>query len=439
MKGTRQGLAGVSGTVAVVGTTPDYISKLHQQHPGEILFFVDSRFKGHPLLADIPSPALLFVDQANFDLVYEKAAAYLLRGSLPLEGIACFDCESLLLASHLASLLGLQFPSSLSIALARNKFESKQIWFSKGVSSPSAILARELEETMNFFQTHQENVVLKPISGSGSELLFHCKSKKAVNEAVALMEEELPRRRRNPLFQPFSNTFDGGRVDPCGVWVVEEFIPGPEFSCDFILQGGMVQLIRETGKVRATDYPFGSVLAYTFPPRYPEGFRKETLKKTLAEAVGALGFDWGYFMADYILRDGSPVILEVTPRPGGDSIPDLVKAAACHDVLETYLDFVRGKLPSLSKEPPLSPESYACINLFARKEGRVVEIDGSGIASLPGVKGLVFRKSVGDGIVLPPKDYDNRLLGYCIVALEPAADIRSEALGLESRLRVSIR
>jgi biotin carboxylase len=439
MKGTRQRLTGGSGTVAVVGTTPDYISKLHQQHPREILFFADSRFKGHPLLEDIPSPALLFADQANFNLVYENAAAYLSNRSLSLEGIACFDCESLLLASHLASLLGLQFPSSRSIALARNKFESKQIWFSKGVSSPSAILARELKETLNFFQIHQRSVVLKPISGSGSELLFHCKSEKAVNEAVALMMEELPRRRRNPLFQPFSNTFDDRCVDPCGVWVVEEFIPGPEFSCDFILQGGMVQLIRETGKVRATDYPFGSVLAYTFPPRYPEGFRKEILEQTLAEAVGALGFDWGYFMADYILKDGSPVILEVTPRPGGDSIPDLVKAAAGHDVIETYLDFVRGKLPSLDKEPPLAPEAYASINLFAREEGTVVNIDGSEIASLPCVNCLILRKSVGDGIVLPPKDYDNRLLGYCIVALEPSADIRSEALGLESRLRVSIR
>jgi hypothetical protein len=107
-------------------------------------------------------------------------------------------------------------------------------------------------------------------------------------------------------------------------------------------------------------------------------------------------------------------------------------------VLKRYLDFVRGKLPSSPKEPPLAPESYASINLFARTEGRVIGIDGSRISSLPSVKKLVFKKSPGDQVVLPPKDYDNRFLGYCIVALEPSADIPLEAQRLESLLSVSM-
>lgn len=436
--GSRQGLEGGSGIVAVIGTTPDYISELYYQHSGETVFFADSRFEGHPLLEGIPSSCLLFTDQRNFDLVYEKAASYLLKMRLSLKGIACFDCESLFLASYLASRIGLQFPSSQSITLARNKYESKKLWVSKGVSTPAAVLTGDFRETLTFFQIHQKNIVLKPISGSGSELLFHCRSEEEVIKAVSLMQEELPRRRTNPLFQTSSITFDGCRVDPCESWVAEEFIPGPEFSCDFTLHAGRIQLIRETGKVRALDYPFGSVLAYTFPPRYPEGFSKETLERTLAETVNSLGFDWGYFMVDYILRDGWPVILEVTPRPGGDSIPALIKTATGRDVLKTYLDFASGKLPCLHENSSLAPESYASINLFARKEGRVVAIDGSGITSLPGVKKLVFKKRLGDRIILPPEDYDNRFLGYCIVALEPSADIAAEARRLESLMRVSI-
>jgi hypothetical protein len=77
--------------------------------------------------------------------------------------------------------------------------------------------------------------------------------------------------------------------------------------------------------VKATDKPFGSVLAYTFPPLYPESFRKERLLDILKTAVRSLGFDRGFFMADYVLREGFPVLIELTPRPGGDSIPDLVR------------------------------------------------------------------------------------------------------------------
>ena len=427
-----------SGVVAVIGTTPDYVLKLHHQHAGEIVFFIDSRFEREPLLEGIPSSSLIFTDQRNFDLVYQDAASYLLQGGVSFKGIACFDCESLLVASYLASRMGLQFPASESITLARNKFESKSLWLSKGVPTPAAVLTKDLTETLQFFETHRKNIVLKPVSASGSELLFRCASDEEVVQAVSLLREELPKRRTNPLFQTSSITVHGCPVDPCGSWVAEEFVQGPEFSCDFTLQRGQIKFIRETGKVRAVDRPFGSVLAYTFPPRYPEGFRKETLERTLAKTVEALGFDWGYFMVDYILRDGSPVILEVTPRPGGDSIPDLIKIATGCDVLKTYLDFARGNLLHLPKSAPLAPESYASFNLFAREEGRVVAIDGSRIASLPNVKKLVLKKAVGDRVVLPPKDYDNRFLGYCIVALEPSADISAEARKLESLMRVSI-
>ena len=54
-------------------------------------------------------------------------------------------------------------------------------------------------------------------------------------------------------------------------------------------------------------------------------------------------------------------------------------------------------------------------------EGRVIEIDGSRISSLSNVKALVLKKSPGDRVILPPKDYDNRFLGYCIGKAAPGA------------------
>jgi hypothetical protein len=144
-------------------------------------------------------------------------------------------------------------------------------------------------------------------------------------------------------------------------------------------------------------------------------------------------------MVDYIVRDGLPMLIEMTPRPGGDSIPDLVRIGAGRNVLDIYLDFVCGKLECFPKDASLVPESFASINLFAPKEGVIFHLDGSRITSLPHVKGLFFKKKIGDRIVLPPKDYDNRLLGYCIVALEPQCDIPSECLRIEEHLTVTIR
>lgn len=427
----------LSRAIVVVGTTPDYVARIHETYPGSVVFILDERFEHNPSLGDIPHSSLLFTSLKDVEATLHKTELFLSSQSISPAGIACFDCESLMIASRLASRLRQRFPSEEAIARTRNKFEARRIWGSSGVASPEAVLVKGLEETMDFFSAHGEDVVLKPISGSGSELLFHCRTGYELKEAVRVLERELPRRRSNPLFRTFPGLCEGAEIDPCSFWIAEEFIPGPEFSCDFVFHHGNVTLIRETGKVKAPDKPFGSVLAYTFPPRYPEGFSKEPLLKVLGNAVSSLGFDWGYFMADYILRDGSPVIIEITPRPGGDSIPDLLKTAADRDILAMYLDFVSGNMGA-SGEAVLQPESFASINLYAPREGIISHLDGARLSSLPEVKAMFFRKTKGDRIILPPRDYDNRLLGSCILAMEPGSDLVAEWRRLGNLLEVTI-
>jgi biotin carboxylase len=425
-----------SAAVLVVGTTPDYVSRLYKDAAEPLVFLTDLRFQGDPQLQGVPPSRLIFAHLEEVDESFRSLSD--LSNRVIILGVACFDCESLLLASRVAHHLKLPFPPWQAIARSRNKFEARRTWTATGISSPYASLSSDLKETSVFFHHHGENIVLKPLSGSGSELLFHCTKKDEVSRAVETMEEELPKRRANPLFYPFPDPVHGHEIDPCRSWIAEEFVSGEEFSCDFVYQGEEVVLIRETGKVKATDKPFGSVLAYTFPPLYPDGFRKEQLLEILKKAVQSLGFDWGFFMVDYVIRGGLPVLIELTPRPGGDSIPDLVKIGAGRDTLNLYLQFVTRRF-----QPPapisLRPQSYASINLYAPKEGTIVKLDGERIRNLPHVRSLFFKKKVGDRVVLPPRDYDNRLLGYCIVATEPGMDLMKECRRLEELLVVSIK
>jgi predicted ATP-grasp superfamily ATP-dependent carboligase len=427
----------LSRSVLIVGTTPDYVVKLYERYSKSLLFITDRRFQEDPLLQKLPPSSLIFASLEKSEEACLKTHEFLRTRHMPPDGIACFDCDSLLLASKLTSELGLRFPPWEAIARCRSKFETKKTWTGHGVASPVASIASSLPETLTFFKSHGENMVLKPVAGSGSELLFHCKDEPDVRKAVTILEEELPKRRRNPLFRPFPNPAGDSLIDPCGCWVAEEFISGPEFSCDFVLQDEEVFFIRETGKIKATGKPFGSVLAYTFPPRYPEGFQKRILKEVLKKATNSLGFDWGYFMVDYILHQGTPILIEMTPRPGGDSIPELVSAASGVDTLALYLDFVQGRF----KEPEelnLSPESFASLNFFAPMEGKIQVLDGGKVRACPHVKKLLFKKNTGDRVILPPKDYDNRLLGYCIIEAKPGLDLVVETRRLEQMLEVRI-
>jgi len=422
----------------VVGTTPDYVARLCRTYTEPILFILDPRFNNHSFLANVDPSILLFTPLEEYEEILGSINTYLSMNKIYPQGVACFDCEHLLTASKLAQSLGLPFPSPEAIIRTRNKFESRRLWRKAAINSPDAILASSLGETLEFFDKLKKPVVLKPISGSGSELLFRCEKKENIMESVKIMKEQLPKRRINPLFKPLPSTLGEPPVDPCNSWIVEEFISGPEFSCDFILNDGDIAIIRETGKIKADDQSFGSILAYTAPPSYPEGFSIENLAQTLEKAAKALGFTWGYFMIDFIIQNGNVVIIEMASRPGGDSIPDLIEKANGCDILTTYLNLMSGRCPA-KQESKIPSDVFASINIYARQEGVIIDLDPSQILSLSWIKGLFLKKGVGDQVHLPPNDYDNRILGYCVICPDPQWDPISTYYYLQGRLKISLK
>jgi hypothetical protein len=114
-----------------------------------------------------------------------------------------------------------------------------------------------------------------------------------------------------------------------------------------------------------------------------------------------------------------------------------VSAATGVDTLALYLDFVQGRFQE-PKDPALPPESFASLNFFAPRGGRIEVIDGGKLRACPHVKKLLFKKKTGDRVILPPKDYDNRLLGYCIIEAKPGLDLVVETRRLEQMLELRI-
>ncbi|MBN1831740.1 MAG: ATP-grasp domain-containing protein [Deltaproteobacteria bacterium] len=423
--------------VIVVGTTPDYVVKIHKKYSNAAVFILDEHYRGDLLFQRVDGSALLFVPLEDFDETARSVHHYISLNNLLPKGLACFDCESLLVAARLASALSLPYPSVEAVIHTRNKFELRRIWAESHIPCPRVLLVSSLSESMEAFDLFDGDIVLKPVSGSGSELLFHCRTQGEVKGAVRIMEEQLPLRKSNPLFSLIPGTDRAEPVNPCEFWIVEEFIPGPEFSCDFLLYEDHTLIVRETGKVKMPRQTFGSVLAYTFPLSSKEREPLQDLHPILERAARVLGYTQGHFMADFIVREGQVVLLEMTPRPGGNSIPDLLETAIGLDLIRIHLDMVSGKLDSLGPVP-LPSESSASIHLYAANEGTITHLDSSQILSQPWVKALVLKKRTGDQITLPPNDYDNRLLGYCIVSTEPSSDLISIHRTLQRLLRVAI-
>ena len=256
---------------------------------------------------------------------------------------------------------------------------------------------------------------MKPLTGSGSELVFHCTDEQEVIKAAGIIKSQLEKRRTNPLFKMIMDPLSGEMVDPCRLWLVEEFLDGPEYSCDFFMENGHIHILRETGKIKDSDYPFGTISGYTIPPYYTLNRIRDDINVTMMKAACALGFTWGYFMADFIVSNNRINMIELTPRPGGDSIPDLVRESTGADILKTYLDIISGDTGPLMNLPAPAG-SYASIHLYSDREGVIADIDAAAITGDPRTRLLLLKKNRGDSVSLPPDDYDNRLLGYCVVS-----------------------
>jgi biotin carboxylase len=427
-----------SSPMIVVGTTPDYVVRIsRKRHPGSVLFILDSRHLNHHLLSDLNRSILIFVDLEQYDETLISLKRHLSQVQVSNPGFACFDCESLIIASRLAHYFKSPFPSTEAILMTRSKFLSREVWRKAGLDNPRAVLASDIDETLRYFHRFKRDIVLKPISGSGSELVFRCIDEAGVRESVVIMEEQLEKRRCNPLFRPIKDPFTSITMDPCERWVVEEYVSGPEFSCDFMLHEDKITILRETGKIRAEDQTFGSVMAYTLPSVYPEGFRREDLYRVFLLAAKSLGYEWGHFMVDFIIRENGVVIIELAPRPGGDSIPDLLEAATGRDLLEEHLKIMAGQFDaSMMASVPGPP--YASINLFMPGSGLITDLNASEIMAQPQVKSVLLKKKVGDRVTLPPDDYDNRLVGNCIVRWDYDWDPISACRHFQGLLKISV-
>ena len=392
--------------VLVVGTTGDYIAYLHQHYGGRALFVTAATERAHTIYAPPDPCSEVTCRLDDFAEVRAQLDRHLSRWNQELLGVTCYDCETLLLAADLAQHLRLPFPTPQAIVNSRSKLISKQLWRQAGLDCPRAEIVPSREAATRFAEDSGCPMVLKPLTGSGSELVFVCRNPAEAGQAFDYYRRAIAERQSHPLYAAVT----GGCPEP--VALAEEFIAGPEYSCDFILDQGRVIVVRVAEKLKPAELPFGTTESYIVPGRLPQGVTAAEIGKVVGQAAIALGLARTLAMADFVIQDGRICLLELTPRPGGDCLPPLIRHACGLDMLAAALDFAEGKNPSVT--PWRTWRTLVGRRLFAPQSGRVTALDTAAILSDDRVCEVDLKRSVGHQVVLPPKDYNSWQLGYVI-------------------------
>lgn len=411
--------------VLVVGTTADYIEWIRQVSPGRALFLTDygSRKQAAEQVPHPSEEVLSGLD--DYAQVKDDLLLHLQRWDITLNGIACFDCESLELAAWLAQEFTLPYPTVESIRLCRDKYASKILWQHNSVKCPQVRLVQSPDGVFDFIQQMNAPCVIKPLTGSGSELVFNCTSKKDCDKWATILLKELKERKSLRLYNEATSWF-----------LVEEFITGDEYSCDFVVRDDAVEVIRLTRKIQARNKPFGTISGYVLCHHPSDLFSSDELEQILYNGAKALGISHALCMVDFLVRGNEIVLLEMTPRPGGDCIPHLLRRSGIADSLVTALDFAQQKPLSFTRG--YANGQYVGLRLHATKPGEVIKFDTEQLQEDPRIREINVIRKTGHLVAMPPHDYDSWYLGYVI--FEPLADIalESQCYDLSRRLVVEI-
>lgn len=409
--------------VLVVGTTADYIDWIRQISPGRALFLTDPDSRKQAV-EQIPHPSEEVLSPlGDYAQLKDDLLVHLQRWNISLNGIACFDCESLELAARLAKEFSLPYPTAESIRLCRDKYASKILWQRNSVKCPQVRLVQSAEGVFDFLQKLNVPCVIKPLTGSGSELVFNCMNKKDCEKWATILLQELHRRKSLRLYSEATSWF-----------LAEEFIRGDEYSCDFIVRDDCVEVIRLTKKIHAPNKPFGTINGYALC-RYPSNeFPADALEHTLYNGAIALGVTHAVCMVDFLVRDDEIVLLEMTPRPGGDCIPHLLRRSGILDSLVTALDFAQQRPLSIPRGKVNG--QYVGLRLHAGKPGEIIKFDTELLQEDPRIREIHLIRKAGHLVAMPPHDYESWYLGHVIFEPEKGVALENQCQDLCRRLVV---
>jgi biotin carboxylase len=268
-----------------------------------------------------------------------------------------------------AAALGLAGPTPAAAAVCCDKIAFRQFAHRHGFPQPD--FRENPDPSAPDFAVPDGRWIAKPTRSSGSKGVF-------------ILENAEHWRGRIPESKAFSA--DGGVL-------VEEFLDGWQGTAEGILADGDLRLLAVLDRETA-DPPYCATRGH----RYPSDLPAETvrlLREQLNRLWSLLDYREGPFDCDFVVVNGTPFLLEATPRLGGNGITNLLRTATGFDLAEYAVrQSLRMPLELPAVWPP-NPTSVQILGVSGAGELRFDADEAAALARTPWVKSLEFDRQPG--------------------------------------------
>jgi len=152
-----------------------------------------------------------------------------------------------------------------------------------------------------------------------------------------------------------------------GTALIEEMIPGSQHSLEGIIVDGRVRACLITDRQTAQP-PYTATTGHRVPSMMPAQSRSACVDQ-IEKVFAALDYRDGPFDADVVDGSSGPILIEVTPRAGGNALMQLLTAATDFQ----YVDYLIAQALGMDFRPPqdFSVRPAAAVILCSAHPGRL--------------------------------------------------------------------
>ena len=332
---------------------------------------------------------------------------------LDVRGIATFASDvAAPTVARVARVLGLPGGLPDAVTSISRKSELRRIQHELGLPAPRFVVADTQADLDARLPALAGPVVFKPEDASGSKGI----SAADVRDPAACLAA-------------FAHAQAQAR---CGRVCIEQLLEGRHLSADGFIDGGRIVHMLCTDKQRAGFVVRGHVVPATIAPEHIVSLRRQV------EAVAAhVGLDVGFFDLDAVVTATGPVIIEISPRLGGNGIPLLFERAA--GLLLTEASLRRAMDEPFVLACASTPRPMASWVFGAPRPGTLAAIadERTVRARVPELEHLLVARDIGDAV--RPMEHGADLIGIAIFAIPEGSSFAAMTGRLEVALQIEVR
>jgi hypothetical protein len=280
----------------------------------------------------------------------------------------------------LAAERGLPHSPPQALAAATNKFLMRLSLGAAGIPDIPYGVATDEASLLAIARKIGYPVVLKPLTGVGSSLIFRCDNDARARKFWRCALEQLPNSYYDQLrMAPHTFATPQGAVlhfDPPNSMLVERYLPGREASVECVVDGEDIIPLVVHDKLTIEEKR-GVVLEHLLvaPPVRFTSREVQRLRRHAVDAIRALGLRNTFCHVELRWLDGEgPRVLEVNPRIGAGCVTDSIETFTNLKVDAASVALILGdKLPKIKQR---KAPRHALIFLFSPRAGKLSKLEG---------------------------------------------------------------